>query len=104
MRLRRHLALLLQVLLVLVASLLGIVTNYATEAEDAPAWLNVLQQVAAPGIGVLIVLLVVGHVAAYRLESPPRLGAHGTRHGPRIPGSTPTPRTRPRCSSAARHR
>lgn len=71
MRLRRHLALLLQVLLVLVASLLGIVTNYATEAEDAPAWLNVLQQVAAPGIGVLIVLLVVGHVAAYRLESPP---------------------------------
>jgi len=57
--------------LVVVASLLGIVTNYATNAEDAPAWLNVLQQVAAPGIGVLIVVLVVGHVVAYRLESPP---------------------------------
>lgn len=71
MRHRRHLGLLLQVLLVVVASLLGIVTNYATNTEDAPSYLKVLQQVAIPGIGVLIVLLVLGHVVAYRLERPP---------------------------------
>ncbi|MEV5414468.1 WD40 repeat domain-containing protein [Thermopolyspora sp. NPDC052614] len=70
MRRRRPLALLLQVLLVVVASLLGIVTNYATNVENAPLYLKVLQQAAVPGIGVLIVLLVAGHVVAYRLESP----------------------------------
>ncbi|SEG26805.1 WD40 repeat [Thermomonospora echinospora] len=70
MRRRRHLGLLLQVLLVLVASLLGIVTNYATNAEDTPLYLELLQKVAVPGIAVLIVVLIAGHVVVYRLESP----------------------------------
>jgi len=70
MRHRRHLGLLLQVLLVVVASLLGIVTNYATDAEETPFYLDLLRRAAAPGIVVLIVALIVGHVIAYRLEAP----------------------------------
>ncbi|RJL35757.1 eIF2A-related protein [Bailinhaonella thermotolerans] len=70
MRRQRQLALLLQVLLVVVASLLGIVTNYATDVEETPFYLELLQTIAVPGIGVLIIFLIVGHVVAYRLESP----------------------------------
>ncbi|MGA5702342.1 eIF2A-related protein [Peterkaempfera bronchialis] len=70
MRRRRSLELSLQVLLVLVASLLGIVTNYATNVDDVPLVLHVLQRVAVPAIGLLIVALVVGQVAVYRLENP----------------------------------
>ncbi|MFD0684747.1 WD40 repeat domain-containing protein [Actinomadura fibrosa] len=67
----QRLSLFLQVLLVLVASLLGIVTNYATNAEHAPLLLRVLQKAAVPAIGVLIVALVAGHVVAFRLDRPP---------------------------------
>ncbi|GAA4141918.1 WD40 repeat domain-containing protein [Actinomadura keratinilytica] len=67
---RRRGALLLQVLLVLLASLLGIVTNYATNVDDTPLVLRVLQKAAVPGIGVLILALIIGHVIAFRLESP----------------------------------
>lgn len=60
----------LQVLLVLVASLLGIVTNYATNENDVPWLLHVLQRVAIPAIGLLIVTMVVVQVVVYRLENP----------------------------------
>ncbi|MDO0911118.1 WD40 repeat domain-containing protein [Streptomyces sp. DT2A-34] len=67
---RNRLQLLLQVLLVLVASLLGIVTNYATSENDVPWLLHVLQRVAIPAIGLLIVTMVVVQVVVYRLENP----------------------------------
>ena len=70
MRRRRHLGLLLQILLVVVASMLGIVTNYATNAQNIPFYLELLQQAAVPGIAVLIVILIIGHVVMYRLETP----------------------------------
>lgn len=62
--------LLLQVMLVLVASLLGIVTNYATNEDDAPWMLHTLQRVAIPAIGLLIVTMVIVQVVVYRLENP----------------------------------
>ncbi|MDQ1024792.1 WD40 repeat protein/energy-coupling factor transporter ATP-binding protein EcfA2 [Streptomyces umbrinus] len=67
---RNRLQLLLQVMLVLVASLLGIVTNYATNENDVPWLLHLLQQVAIPAIGLLIVTMVVVQVVVYRLENP----------------------------------
>lgn len=60
----------LQVMLVLVASLFGIVTNYATGADEAPWLLQVIQQASVPAIGVLVVAMVVGQVVVYRLENP----------------------------------
>ncbi|GLY72925.1 WD40 repeat domain-containing protein [Actinoallomurus iriomotensis] len=60
----------LQVTLVITASLLGIVTNYATNSQRAPYVLKVLQGVATPAIGVFILALIVGNVIVYRLESP----------------------------------
>ncbi|MGW2161627.1 nSTAND1 domain-containing NTPase [Nonomuraea sp. NPDC001699] len=62
---------LLQLLLIVVAALLGIVTNYATSVEGAPFLLRILQQIAAPAIGVLVLILVAGTVITYRLENPP---------------------------------
>ncbi|MDT7729646.1 MAG: hypothetical protein QOI21_6222 [Actinomycetota bacterium] len=70
MRRRQRLQLMIQLTLVLVASLMGIATNYATEITEAPFVLRVLRQVAIPGIGLLIVVLIVGHVVVYRLERP----------------------------------
>ncbi|MEV4092294.1 nSTAND1 domain-containing NTPase [Streptosporangium saharense] len=52
-------------------ALLGIATNYATGAENSPFLLRAMQNVAAPAIGVLIIILVAGTVVAYRLENPP---------------------------------
>ncbi|MFI9585365.1 AAA family ATPase [Streptomyces sp. NPDC052236] len=60
----------LQIMLVLVASLLGIVTNYATNADDAPWLLQAIQQASVPAIGLLVVAMVVGQVVVYRLENP----------------------------------
>nr|WP_234046343.1 AAA family ATPase [Streptomyces adelaidensis] len=57
-------------MLVLVASLLGIVTNYATSENDVPWLLALLQQVAIPAIGLLIVTMVVMQVVVHRLENP----------------------------------
>lgn len=67
---RNRLQLLLQILLVLVASLLGIVTNYATNQNDVPWLLHVLQRVAIPAIGLLIVTMMVVQVVVYRLQNP----------------------------------
>lgn len=57
-------------MLVLVASMLGIVTNYATNENNAPLFLHLLQQVAIPAIGLLIVTMVVMQVVVHRLENP----------------------------------
>ncbi|GCB49012.1 ATP-binding protein [Streptomyces sp. NL15-2K] len=67
---RNRLQLLLQAMLVLVASLLGIVTNYATSENEAPWLLHLLQQVAIPAIGLLIVTMVVMQIVVHRLENP----------------------------------
>ncbi|MCM2387317.1 WD40 repeat domain-containing protein [Streptomyces albipurpureus] len=67
---RGRIQLALQIALVLVASLLGIVTNYATNVDDAPWLLRVIQQASVPAIGLLIVAMVVGQVVVYRLENP----------------------------------
>lgn len=83
---RRRLALMLQVGLVVVASLLGIMTNYATNVAEAPPVLKVLQQVAIPGIGLLMVALIVGHIIAFRLETPPPPPRVWDRHRTPYPG------------------
>jgi hypothetical protein len=67
---RHRLQLALQVMLVLVASLLGVVTNYATNVADAPLPLRVIQQISVPAIGLLVVAMVIGQVIVYRLENP----------------------------------
>ncbi|MGW3728917.1 nSTAND1 domain-containing NTPase [Streptomyces sp. NPDC000851] len=60
----------LQILLALVACLLGIATNYATSTDRAPWVLEVIRQGSVPAIGLLIVAMVVGQVVVYRLENP----------------------------------
>ncbi|WP_404815561.1 NACHT domain-containing protein [Streptomyces thermolineatus] len=60
----------LQILLALVACLLGIATNYATSTDDAPWALEVIRRGSVPAIGLLIVAMVVGQVVVYRLENP----------------------------------
>lgn len=67
---RQRVQLALQIMLVLVASLLGIVTNYATNVDDAPWLLQAIQQASVPAIGLLIVAMVAGQVVVYRLENP----------------------------------
>ncbi|MFE4669687.1 AAA family ATPase [Streptomyces sp. NPDC056716] len=61
---------LLQAMIVVVASLLGIVTNYATGESNAPWLLQLLQHVAIPAIGLLIVTMVAMQVVVHRLEQP----------------------------------
>ncbi|MEV5443948.1 AAA family ATPase [Streptomyces sp. NPDC052644] len=72
---RNRLQLLLQGMLILVTSLLGIVTNYATGEDDVPLVLKLLERVAVPAIGLLIVAMIVVQVVVYRLEhpGPPRI-------------------------------
>ncbi|MEW2622631.1 AAA family ATPase [Streptomyces sp. NPDC048106] len=60
----------LQVLLALVACLLGIATNYATNAAHVPWALEVIRRGSVPAIGVLVVAMVIGQVVVYRLENP----------------------------------
>ncbi|ALO95951.1 hypothetical protein SHL15_4868 [Streptomyces hygroscopicus subsp. limoneus] len=60
----------LQIMLALVACLLGIATNYATSTDRVPWVLEAIQRFSVPAIGVLIVALVVGQVVVYRLENP----------------------------------
>ncbi|WP_307070552.1 AAA family ATPase [Streptomyces sp. B3I8] len=60
----------LQIMLALVAVLLGIATNYATSTDDAPWALEVIRRGSVPAVGVLILAMVVGQVVVYRLENP----------------------------------
>ncbi len=55
-----------------VVALLGILTNYATNSENAPPLLDLLRKFAVPGLGVLIVALVVLTVVSARLDGPAR--------------------------------
>ncbi|XKK39978.1 hypothetical protein HFP72_04025 [Nocardiopsis sp. ARC36] len=64
----------LQLLLVLAACLLGVVTGFATDGRDTPLPMQLLEQAAVPSLLTLLVLLV-GHFAAYRLENPPLPGS-----------------------------
>jgi hypothetical protein len=67
---RRHkLTVMLQIALVLVASLLAAAINYAT--KNAPLLLTTLRRFAIPGVVVLIVALIFGNAMAFRLENPP---------------------------------
>ncbi|MFD5487842.1 AAA family ATPase [Streptomyces virginiae] len=67
---KQRLQIVLQSMLVLVASLLGIVTNYATNVDDAPWLLQLIQRASVPAIGLLVVAMVIGQVIVYRLENP----------------------------------
>ncbi|MFH9474259.1 hypothetical protein ACH4L7_10440 [Streptomyces anulatus] len=57
--------LVLQIILILVASLLGIVTNYATNVDDSPWLLKAIQHASVPAIGVLI--SAMGHRPSRRV-------------------------------------
>ncbi|GHC87073.1 hypothetical protein GCM10007079_30850 [Nocardiopsis terrae] len=70
MRRRQRLALMLQLLLVLAAGLLGVVTNFATDGRPTPLLMRLLEQAAVPGLVLILVVLLVGHFIAYRLENP----------------------------------
>jgi hypothetical protein len=67
---RHRLQVVLQILLALVACLLGIATNYATSTDHAPWALEVIRRGSVPAIGLLIAAMVVGQVVVYRLENP----------------------------------
>jgi WD40 repeat protein/energy-coupling factor transporter ATP-binding protein EcfA2 len=60
----------LQIMLALVACLLGIATNYATSTDRAPWVLELIRRGSVPAIGLLVVAMVVGQVVVYRLENP----------------------------------
>jgi energy-coupling factor transporter ATP-binding protein EcfA2 len=76
----------LQIMLALVACLLGIATNYATNSDEVPWALAAIQRFAVPAIGVLIVALVVGQVVVYRLENPAPPRAEWPRERVPYPG------------------
>ncbi|WDV54322.1 WD40 repeat domain-containing protein [Streptomyces coeruleorubidus] len=76
----------LQIMLALVACLLGIATNYATNTDEVPWALAAIQRFAVPAIGVLIVALVVGQVVVYRLENPAPPRAEWPRERVPYPG------------------
>ncbi|GGP99635.1 WD40 repeat domain-containing protein [Streptomyces roseolilacinus] len=76
----------LQVMLALVACLLGIVTNYATSTDDAPWLLEVIRRGSVPAIGLLVVAMVVGQVVVYRLENPAPAQAEWPRDRIPYPG------------------
>lgn len=60
----------LQILLVLVASLLGIVTDYVTGVDDAPWLPQAIRHASVPAIGLMLTAMVV----VCRLENPPHAG------------------------------
>ncbi|MGK5450035.1 nSTAND1 domain-containing NTPase [Streptomyces radiopugnans] len=67
---RNRMQVVLQIMLALVACLLGIATNYATSSDNVPWVLEVIQRVSVPAIGLLVVAMVVGQIVVYRLEKP----------------------------------
>ncbi|MGW2642196.1 nSTAND1 domain-containing NTPase [Streptomyces sp. NPDC001348] len=68
---RRPLKLIVDVSLMLVGTMLGIATNYATgESGHAPLVLRLLRQWSVPLIGVALVLLVAGQVLLHHLDRP----------------------------------
>ncbi|MFF3558329.1 WD40 repeat domain-containing protein [Streptomyces tsukubensis] len=67
---RQRMQLVFQILLVLLAALLGIVTNYATNTADVPWLLRIIQQASVPAVGLLIIGMIVAHIVVHRLENP----------------------------------
>ncbi|MET9981039.1 hypothetical protein [Streptomyces rochei] len=94
----------LQILLALVACLLGIVTNYATSKDDAPWALEMIQRWSVPAIGLLVVAMMAGQFVVYRLENPAPHHRSGPVTGFRIRGWTRSARTRRPSTSVGRRR
>ncbi|MFD9073008.1 nSTAND1 domain-containing NTPase [Streptomyces lasiicapitis] len=68
---RRRLKLCVDVLLVLVAALMGLAANYATSRTDQVPWvLRVLRDWSLPLLGLAVLLLVAGQVWLHLLERP----------------------------------
>ncbi len=68
---RRPIKLVVDVLLMLVGTLLGIATNYATgQSDHVPLALRLLRDWSVPLIGVALVLLVGGQIALHLLDRP----------------------------------
>ncbi|MGH8885230.1 MAG: hypothetical protein ACRDYX_08680 [Egibacteraceae bacterium] len=69
---RRPISLVLDALLLLLGTLLGLATNYAaSHTGKLPYGLRLLQQWALPLIGVTLLLIFAGQVWLYLLERPP---------------------------------
>ncbi|MGW1951118.1 hypothetical protein ACWCRC_43700, partial [Streptomyces sp. NPDC001940] len=68
---RRPIKLVVDVLLMLVGTLLGIATNYATgQSDEVPLALRLLREWSVPLIGVALVLLVGGQITLHLLDRP----------------------------------
>lgn len=84
---RRPLKLVADVLLMLVGTLLGIATNYATgQTGHVPLPLRLLRDWSVPLIGIALVLLVAGQVALHYVDRPAPLRREWDREQPPYPG------------------
>ncbi|WP_369387918.1 AAA family ATPase [Streptomyces sp. CG1] len=84
---RRPIKLVVDVLLMLVGTLLGIATNYATgQSDHVPLALRLLRDWSVPLIGVALVLLVAGQIALHLLDRPAPVRRVWNRAQPPYPG------------------
>ncbi|MFE0134053.1 AAA family ATPase [Streptomyces sp. NPDC059037] len=84
---RRPLKLMVDVLLMLVGTLLGIATNYATgQSDHVPLALRLLRDWSVPLIGVALVLLVGGQIALHLLDRPAPVRRVWNKAQPPYPG------------------
>ncbi|MFI0907069.1 AAA family ATPase [Streptomyces sioyaensis] len=84
---RRPLKLVADVLLMLVGTLLGIATNYATgQTRHVPLPLRLLRDWSVPLIGIALVLLVGGQIALHFLDRPTPVRREWDRDQPPYPG------------------
>src|SRR6266704_2661438 len=81
---RRSVSMVLDVFFVLLGALLGIATNYATNATGAPYGLRLLQRWSLPLVGISLVLLLCGRIWLHFIERPPKHAWTSTR--PPFPG------------------
>ncbi|HEY3478082.1 MAG TPA: ATP-binding protein, partial [Streptomyces sp.] len=84
---RRPLKLVVDVLLMVIGTLLGMATNYATGRTDhVPLPLRLLRDWSVPLIGVALVLLVAGQIALHLLDRPAPVRRIWDRAQPPYPG------------------
>ncbi|MEV5877371.1 WD40 repeat domain-containing protein [Streptomyces sp. NPDC052101] len=84
---RRPLKLVADVSLMLVGTLLGIATNYATgQTDHVPLPLRLLRDWSVPLIGIALVLLVGGQIALHFLDRPAPVRREWDRDQPPYPG------------------
>ncbi|MFG2823286.1 AAA family ATPase [Kitasatospora sp. NPDC048365] len=84
---RRPIKLVVDVLLMLIGTLLGMATNYATGRTDhVPLPLRLLRDWSVPLIGVALVLLVGGQIALHLLDRPSPVRRIWDRAQPPYPG------------------